>query len=85
VITDIKFSKKYAVGKFFDSTQHPMYMEICPEAHEFCYSISNGSSVFREVYRRDETPSIYPTIEQFLQWLESRSLMYIYKEKWSAL
>ena len=85
VVYDIKFSSKYEAGKYIDSTQHPMYMEICPEANEFTYLVSNGTHVYKETYRRDETPSIIPLIEQFFNWLESRFLMERYKEKWAAL
>jgi len=85
VIFDVKYSGSYEVGKYIDSTQHPMYMEICPEAYEFVYLISNGSAVYKETYRRDETQSIYPIIEQFFNWLETRFLMGRYLEKWLAL
>ena len=85
VIYDIKFSKSYESGKFIDSIQHPMYMELCPEAESFVYLISNGSNVYKETYRRDETESILPTIKQFLTWLDTRSMIDLYKEKWLAL
>lgn len=81
-ITDIKFTSNYEVGKYFDSTQHPMYFEIVPEANEFIYLVSNGSAVWPEPYRREDTPSIIPVIEDFLAWLERQGLMNIYKEKW---
>jgi hypothetical protein len=84
VIYDIKFSKSYESGKFIESIQHPMYMELCPEAEYFSYLISNGSNVYQETYRRDETESIIPTIEQFLTWLDGNGLTDIYKEKWLA-
>ena len=32
-ITDVKFTKSYDPGKFFDSTQHPMYFEIVQDEH----------------------------------------------------
>lgn len=85
VIYDIKFSSKYDVGKYINSTQHPVYLELVPEAKEFTYLISNGSSVWTETYRRDETPSIFPIISDFFEWLEVNGLMELYKEKWMAL
>jgi len=85
VVYDIKYSKNYDVGKYIDSIQHPMYLELCPEAFEFTYLISNGNNVFSETYRRDETESIIPTIEQFLGWLETQSLMSEYKKHWGSL
>ena len=83
-ITDIKFSKKYERGKYFDSTQHPMYLELVPEADTFTYVISNGTQVWHETYRRDETRSILPIVATFLDWLRSVGLMDVYKEHWLA-
>lgn len=85
IVYDIKFSGSYDFGKFIDSTQHPTYLELVPEANKFIYLISNGSYVWQESYRRDETASIIPVIEDFFDWLETQNLMDIYKEKWSAL
>lgn len=84
VIYDIKFSSSYDVGKYISSTQHPTYFELVPEAKEFTYLVSNGTYVWPETYRRDETPSIIPTIAEFLEWLEMRGLLDLYKEKWLA-
>jgi hypothetical protein len=84
VVIDTKFSKSYERGKYIDSTQHPVYLSLIPEAHSFMYLVSNGSEVWTETYRRDETPPIEPTIAEFFQWLEDNSLMEIYKEHWEA-
>ncbi|MGN1370615.1 MAG: hypothetical protein ACI4WX_17205 [Aristaeellaceae bacterium] len=81
-IYDIKFSKSYDRGKYFDSTQHPMYMELVPKADSFTYLVSDGTSVWTEKYRRDETASIYPTIKNFLCWLYENDLMQTYKRYW---
>ena len=81
-IYDIKFSKGYERGKYFDSTQHPMYMELVPTADSFTYLVSNGTEVWTEKYRRDETPSIYPTVHHFLDWLKANSLLQLYREHW---
>lgn len=83
-IIDIKFTKSYDTGKFFDSTQHPMYFELVPEAKDFTYLASNGSAVWPETYRRDEARSIYPIIADFFSWLRATGLMELYQEKWSA-
>lgn len=85
VIYDIKFSGSYDVGKYIDSTQHPTYFELVPEAPTFTYLVSNGSAVWTETYRRDETPGIIPVIEDFLDWLTLQGLMGTFKEKWLAL
>lgn len=85
VTYDIKFSGSYEAGKYLDSTQHPMYLELVPEATRFTYLISNGSNVWTETYTREETSPIVPTILNFFDWLEMRGLMELYKEKWLAL
>ena len=83
-IYDIKFSKGYDRGKYFDSTQHPTYLELVPEAEHFTYLVSNGTDVWQEKYRRKETPSILPIISDFLDWLTARDLLELYQEKWLA-
>ena len=83
-IYDIKFTKSYDRGKFFDSTQHPAYFELIPEAQEFTYLASNGSAVYSETYRREETRSIVPAISDFFSWLDAAGLTQIYREKWRA-
>lgn len=83
-IYDIKFSTGYERGKYFGSTQHPTYLELVPEAEQFTYIVSNGSEVWTERYRREETPSIFPIISDFLDWLRAMDLMNTYKEKWLA-
>ena len=84
IIRDIKFSRKYDRGKYIKSTQHPVYLEIVPEATAFEYVVSNGSEVWTERYEREDTPSIIPTIEAFLDWLRDTGNMEIYQEKWMA-
>jgi hypothetical protein len=83
-IYDIKFSKRYERGRYIDSTQHPMYLELIPEARRFAYVVSNGWEVWQEVYERDDTPSIIPIIEDFLAWLETQNLMAVYEAKWQT-
>lgn len=84
VIYDIKFSKSYDVGKYIDSTQHPTYFELLPEAKEFTYLVSNGTNVWSETYRRDESQDIKVIIADFLAWLSAQGLLETYKEKWLA-
>lgn len=84
-IIDIKFSKGYERGKYIDSTQHPTYLELIPEAGQFTYLVSNGSEVWTETYRRDETPDIITIIEAFLAYLKENDLWELYAEHWTAL
>ncbi len=83
-IYDIKFSGSYERGKFINSTQHPVYLEIMPEAQRFAYIVSNGTDVWTEWYNRKDAPSIFPVISDFLEWLRTMGLLDIYKEKWLA-
>lgn len=84
-IYDIKFSKSYDRGKYFSSTQHPLYLKLIPEAREFTYLISNGTDVCTETYTPSETRSIFPVISDFTDWLVDHDLWKIYAEKWKAL
>ena len=83
-IIDVKFSKSYDRGKYFSSTQHPMYFELVPEAARFTYLVSNGSEVWEETYRRDETRSVFFDIKDFLVWLQMMDLMGLYQKKWGV-
>lgn len=83
-IYDVKFSSGYERGKYFDSTQHPTYMEIVPEARQFVYIVSNGNEVWTEPYLRENTADIRPIISDFLSWLRATDLMPVYQEKWLA-
>lgn len=83
-VYDIKFSGSYDRGKFQSSTQHPTYREIVPEAKDFVYLVSNGSEVWTETYRREDTPDIRPIISDFLDWLRAVDLMQVYQAKWVA-
>nr|DAE72145.1 MAG TPA: hypothetical protein [Caudoviricetes sp.] len=60
-------------------------MELIPEAQRFTYIISNGSDVWHESYFREETPSIYPVVSDFLDWLRAVELLQLYCEKWKTL
>lgn len=83
-IIDVKFTKSYDPGKYYGSTQHPTYLELVPEARDFTYIASNGTGVWEETYRREETRSIIPIAENFLDWLSDQRLMPVYREKWGA-
>ena len=83
-IFDVKFTKNYDPGKYISSTQHPMYFELVPEAQSFTYIVSNGSGVWPETYRRDESTSILPIISDFLEWLTVTGYMDLYQKHWVA-
>ena len=82
VIYDTKFSKHYYLNKYLQSPQHPMYLELVPEARRFEYLISDGTWVYRESYPREIVEPIEPTIRQFLAFLSANNLYQIFQEKW---
>lgn len=83
IIYDIKSTMKYDAGKFYESTQHPMYFELVPEAEEFVYLIESNGNIFYEAYNRDETRDIKIDIKCFLDYLGNNpELLDIYLEKW---
>lgn len=84
-VIDIKFSKGYERGKYIGSTQHPTYLELIPEAYQFTYLVSNGTEVWTETYRRDETSNIISIIEAFIAYLKENDLWELYVKHWSAL
>ena len=84
-VYDIKFSKNYEVGKFYESIQRPFYFGICPEALWFEYLISDGRDVFSERYgRSDDSNALERTITEFMEFLRSRNLLHIYFDKWQS-
>lgn len=83
-IWDCKFSKRYSLNKYLSSPQHPMYLDLVPEAMDFTYIITDGKYVYRERYPRDIVPSIEPTIRMFFTYLEQQGLWEIYEKNWSV-
>lgn len=83
-IFDIKYSGSYERGKFFGSTQHPMYFRLVPEAYAFTYVISNGYDVWTETYRPEDTAPLEPIIRDFIGFLRLNGLMETYQQYWAA-
>lgn len=77
-IYDVKFSKVYDYGKYFPSTQHPMYFALCPEAFDFTYVVSDGEYVYRERYFPEDCEPIEYTIRNFMKSLERQNLVDVY-------
>jgi hypothetical protein len=85
-VFDIKFTRKYQTGKYYNKLQHPMYFACFPGVQSFTYLISNGMEVFEETYRRDSTGKVEDTIYDFQQWLINHAnYQYDYFQKWLAL
>lgn len=83
IISDIKRVQKYEYGKYQQSAQHPMYMELFPEALRFDYLIFDGTYSYREPYRRGDYPPIEQTIKAFFDYLHGAGLWELYQEHWS--
>lgn len=84
-IYDIKYSEGYEAGKYIDSSQHPMYFALVPEARRFTYLVSNGTYVWPETYRREESADILELVGQFFAWLDAFGLTETYRYHWKAL
>ena len=81
-IWDCKYSKTYALNKYLQSPQHPMYLALVPEARDFTYIISDGKYVYRERYPREIVPPIDGTVINFCKFLERQNLFEIFITKW---
>lgn len=84
ILYDIKRVQRYEYGKYFESTQHPMYMELFPEALRFDYLIFDGAYCYREQYRRGDFQPIQDTIRSFARYLNDADLMDTYKKFWEV-
>ena len=84
ILSDIKHVQRYEYGKYQFSTQHPMYMELFPEALRFDYLIFDGKYCYMEQYRRGDFEPIHGTIKAFLEYLDGAELMDTYKKNWEV-
>lgn len=84
ILSDIKRVQRYEYGKYQFSTQHPMYMELFPEALRFDYLIFDGKYCYMEQYRRGDFESIQGTIKAFLEYLDGAELMETYQKNWEV-
>lgn len=93
VIYDVKFLNKsmggsengvYLPGKYLESPQHPAYFYLVPEALEFRYLVSDGSDLYVETYRREDSPFIGDVIRQFIDSITAMGLLKVYRAHWLA-
>lgn len=82
IIYDMKRVQRYEYGKYQFSAQHPMYLELFPEALRFDYLIFDGTYCYREQYRRGDCETIQAIGQRFLRYLEDADLMDIYQKHW---
>ena len=84
VIYDTKRVQHYEYGKYFKSTQHPMYFELFPEAWQFTYLIFNGQDALEETYLRRDAEPIELAIRRFIRDMRSIGELETYKKYWEV-
>ena len=84
IIYDTKYSKTYEVGKYLDSPQHPMYLELVTEAREFQYLICDGTYIYTETYRPGELEPIEQIIKYFMKFLDRMNLVKTFCDNWKS-
>lgn len=82
VVYDCKFTKHYALNKYLDTTQTPVYLYLTPEARRMEYVVSDGTYLYREVYPRDIVQPLEPIIRQFVTFCNQHGLWGTLSEKW---
>lgn len=87
VIYDVKFKNKSfnsveVYGDYYGSSQHPAYFYLCPEAFAFEYLVSDGESLYSEVYFKDDTPFIGDLIHHFINGIKASGDFETYIENW---
>jgi hypothetical protein len=84
VIYDCKFTSNYHLNKYLNSSQHPFYLYLVPEARRFEYVISNGTDVFWEKYPRYIVQEPDGIIRDFMRFLDKQNLTDIYFKNWEV-
>lgn len=94
-IIDYKYKGNYDVGSFYNSYQHPLYFEICPEADTFEYLICNNYkdgkkldelNIYHEIYKREDMNiNISEEIDNFVSWLKANELYELFQNNWESL
>ena len=87
-ISDIKRTKSYKLGKYFNTSQHKIY-PFCLEVYEFEYLVqadykNNDEAkdhfyVEPYTYKQGQAEQL---IDQFIDWLRVTGLYNTWKEKW---
>ena len=85
-IYDIKRVTKYVPQKYQKSYQHPVYLELFPDAKQFTYLVYDDTEkLHEETYYRDECVDVVGVIGDFIRWLKDNELYDIFISKWKAL
>ena len=84
-IYDIKRVTKYAPQKYLKSYQHPVYLEIFPQAKKFTYLVYDDTEkLHTETYFKDECVDVKGTIADFIRWLKENKMFEMFVSKWKA-
>ena len=86
-IYDIKRVNSYKLGKYYNSTQHKIYM-LCTRILDFDYLISDSKEVFVESYSVSSIQELENEIKnkvyEFFTWLKITNLYDCYTEHWKS-
>ena len=77
-IYDVKTTKTYKVGKYFNTSQHKVYCYITG-IKNFSYLINEECYKEDYVYQDGQCEEL---IDSFIDWLKQTNLYDIWKEKW---
>lgn len=88
VVTDVKFTGSYEVGKFRENYQTPMYLYLS-DADKMQYLVSTkeqplGHEIYIETYYPHEVEPIHAARDRFYKWLESVDLWDVYAVHWQS-
>lgn len=86
VILDCKRVTHYEPGKYLNSAQHPMYLDVVDGSTRFDYVVCDGNDVYTtDSYTRADIPqTIDEIITQFIEFLKSENLLETYFEFWQS-
>lgn len=85
-VFDIKFTSNYEVGKFYNSSQHLIYL-YCLDLPKFQYLISDGKEYWTEDYYNQEgiENKLKGIISDFMNYLENDSeAKQMFLTKWES-
>ena len=78
-IYDVKTTKKYYTGKYFNTSQHIVYPYIVGDIKNFSYLINEECYKEDYVYQDGQCEEL---IDSFIDWLKLTNYYDIWKEKW---
>ena len=85
-IYDIKRVSSYELGKYEDSIQHKLYMEIF-DISNFTYLICDGNNIYKEYYSRknDNLDDILSKVKEMLNWfIQTPQLFSVFDDNWQS-